>query len=179
MADGDRDAAEELFPAVYDELRAQAEAYMHRERLGHTLQPTALVHEAYLKLVQQDGSRWNDRAHFFAVAATAMRHILVNHALARKSLKRGGDRQRTPLSQVIVEAESRSIDLIALDEALHELTNFDERQSRIVELRFFGGLTNKEVGEVLGVSLRTVEGEWSIAKAWLHRRLSAEGEGDA
>ena len=179
LADGEREAAEDLLPVVYDELRSQADRYLRRERVDHTLQPTALVHEAYLKLVKQDGARWNNRAHFFAVATTAMRRILVNHALAKKSLKRGGDHRRTPLSQVIIAAETRSIDLIALDEALKTLATMDERQSKIVELRFFGGLTAKEVAEALDVSLRTIEGEWSLAKAWLYRQIGSEDGGDA
>ncbi len=171
VADGDRGAAAELFNAVYAELHAQADRCFRHERRDHTLQPTALVHEAYLKLVNQQGVRWNDRAHFFAVAATVMRHILVSHAVARNTAKRGGRRGRTPLSQVVIAADSRSIDLIALDEALKRLAMLDERQSRIVELRFFGGLTNREVAETLGVSLRTVEGEWHLAKAWLLREI--------
>ena len=174
QAEGDRAALAELFEAVYDELRQIAERYFRREQSDHTLQPTALVHEAYLKLVDQSGIRWNDRAHFFGIAARAMRQILVNHALARKAAKRGGDRQRTPLSQIVVAANSRALDLVTLDEALEKLAQLDERQGRIVELRFFGGLTNKEVAEVLGVSLRTIEGEWSIAKAWLLREIESE-----
>ncbi len=177
VADGDSDAETALFDAVYSELRHLACRHMHAERPGHTLQPTALVHEVYLKLIRQQDARWNDRAHFLAVAARAMRQILINHALARKAAKRGGDRQRTPLSQVIVAADNQALDLGELNEALVRLAHLDPRQGRIVELRFFGGLTNKEVAEVLGVSLRTVEGEWSMARAWLLRELQG-GNGD-
>lgn len=174
LVDGDSAATDALFNVVYEELRRLASACFRQERRDHTLQPTALVHEAYLKLIRQDGVQWSGRAHFFAIAARAMRQILINHAVARKAAKRSGNRQRTPLSQVIVASDSRAVDLIALDEALQRLTDRDERASRIVELRFFGGLTNQEVAEVLNVSLRTVEGEWAVAKAWLLRELKGD-----
>ncbi|HNQ23065.1 MAG TPA: sigma-70 family RNA polymerase sigma factor [Phycisphaerae bacterium] len=179
VADGDGAAAQELFEAVYEELHVLAQRCFRRERTDHTLQATALVHEAYLKLVNQQGVRWEDRAHFFAVAARVMRHVLVNHARARKAAKRGGDRGRTPLSQVVIAADTRSLDLIALDEALKKLAALDERQSRIVELRFFGGLSSEEVAGTLGVSLRTVEGEWHLAKAWLLREIGDKTANDS
>ena len=175
VTEGDQDAAAELFQAVYDELHAVAERCFRHERPDHTLQPTALIHEAYLKLINQPQAQWNDRAHFFAAAAMAMRRILVNHAMAHRAAKRGGGRRRTPLSRVIVAANRQSLDLIALEEALQKLATLDARQSRIVELRFFGGLTNAEAAEVLGISLRTVEGEWAMAKTWLLRQI---GEND-
>lgn len=176
VAGGDSAAADELFEAVYGELHAIAGRCFRGERADHTLQPTALVHEAYLKLVRQDGVRWNDRVHFFAVAARAMRQILVNHALARKRLKRGGDRRRTPLSLVAEELSQQTIDLLALDEALGKLEQRDPRMHQVVELRFFSGLTNSEVAELLGVSLRTIEGDWSMARAWLLREIDGAGE---
>ena len=172
VAEGEQGAADELFQAVYAELHALARRYFRGERRDHTLQATALVHEAYVKLVKQEGAHWTNRSHFFAVAACAMRQILVDHALRRKRLKRGGDWHRTPLSQVVLAASGRSLDLIDLDAALQKLATLDERQARIVELRFFAGLTNKEVAEVLGVSLRAAEGDWSMAKAWLHRQMN-------
>lgn len=172
--EGDAAATEALFTIVYSALRTLAAKYLRAERRGHTLQPTALVHEAFLSLIRGESPDWRDRAHFFAVAARAMRRILINHALAKKTLKRGGDRERTPLSIVISPESPRPIDLLALDVALAKLAVRDERQSRIVELRFFGGLTNKEVAEVIGVSPRTVEGEWSMARAWLSRELSED-----
>lgn len=168
---GDASATEHLFTIVYGALRTLAEKFLRSERHGHTLQPTALVHEAFLNLMRGETPDWRDRAHFFAVAARAMRRVLINHALAKKALKRGGDRQRTPLSIVVSPDAPQPIDLLALDEALTALADRDERQARIVELRFFAGLTNKEVADVLEVSLRTVEGEWSMARAWLSRAL--------
>lgn len=174
---GDASATEHLFTVVYGALRALAEKYLRSERNGHTLQPTALVHEAFLKLMHGEAPNWRDRTHFFAVAARAMRRILINHALARKTLKRGGDRQRTPLTISVDTDAPAPIDMLALDEALTRLAARDERQARIVELRFFGGLTNNDVADVLGVSVRTVEGEWSMARAWLSRELHEDGPG--
>ncbi|MCB9852488.1 MAG: sigma-70 family RNA polymerase sigma factor [Phycisphaerales bacterium] len=168
---GDASATEALFTIVYGALRTLAGKYLRSERGGHTLQPTALVHEAFLSLMRGETPDWRDRSHFFAVAARAMRRILINHAVARKALKRGGDRERTPLSIVVSPESPEPIDLLALDDALAKLADRDDRQAQIVELRFFGGLTNKEVAEVLGVSTRTVEGEWSMARAWLSREL--------
>lgn len=180
-SDGDPVAVNGLLPLVYDELRALAQHYLERERSDHTLQATALVHEAYLKLVDQHNARWQDRRHFFAVAAQAIRRILVDHARTKGRHKRGGGLAQRPLHDAAAEIASESrIDLVALDEALIALAKLNERQARIVELRFFGGLSIDEIGEVLGVSARTVDGDWSMARAWLHRFLtrqeSAESE---
>ncbi len=164
-------AAHSLFPLVYDQLREIARVYLSRERSGHTLQPTALVHEAYLKLADQNRVVWQNRSHFLAVAATAMRRILVNHAKAHKALKRGGSLARLALNEALAEAQARSGDIVALDEALVELEKIDPEQVRIVELRFFGGLTAKEAAEVLGVSERTIFRQWLMARAWLKGRV--------
>lgn len=171
---GDPSAAARLLPLVYDELRALAGRYFRRQRSDHTLQPTALVHEAFLRLVDQTHAQWNDRAHFFAVAAQAMRQILINHALARAAAKRGGGRARIALAEDLAPAAEHEFDALALDEALKQLAELDERKARIVELRFFGGLSVEEVAEVLGVSKTTVESDWRMARAWLSRALSVE-----
>lgn len=170
-SDGDDSAVNRLMPLVYDELRALAESYLQTERPDHTLQATALVHEAYVRLIKQEDVEWQNRAHFFAVAAQAIRRILVDHARGHQRAKRGGDRQRVCLDEDEVITEERGLDLLALDEAMEKLAGLNERQSRIVELRFFGGLTAKEVAEVLGVSSRTVDGDWGMARAWLRREL--------
>lgn len=170
-SDGDDSAVNRLMPLVYDELRALAESYLQRERPDHTLQATALVHEAYVRLVRQEDVEWKNRAHFFAVAAQAIRRILVDHARTRQRAKRGGDRQRVRLDEDVALLEERELDLLALDEALGRLATLHERQARIVELRFFGGLGLKEVAEILEVSPRTVDGDWSMARAWLRREL--------
>ena len=172
---GDGSALKKLIPLVYDELRAIAASYLRREPAEHTLQPTALVNEAYLKLVDQKRVDWRGRAHFIAVGAQAMRRILVDHARARQREKRGGGRRRLPLDEDFQLSTERDEDVIALDEALRKLSQLDERQARIVELRFFGGLTVQEAAEVLGVSKRTVEAEWTMVRAWLRRELSEEG----
>ena len=174
----DRAATSEFFDVVHRELRALAGQYFRGERPDHTLQPTALVNEAYLKLIRQKNARWNDRTHFFAVAARAMRQILVDHALKRKRLKRGGDWQRTPLSLVAEELSSQTIDLLAIDEALQKLERLDQRMHQVVELRFFSGLAIKEVAQLLGVSRRTVEGDWSMARAWLLREIDGAGDNE-
>jgi len=172
IQEGDRDAAERLMPLVYDEFRALAGRFLARERAGHTLQPTALVHEAYLKLVDQSRVDWKGRTHFFAVGAQAMRRILVDHARGRQRIKRGGDRARITVEHAPVVDDRNVEDLLALDEALEKLERLDPRQARIVELRFFGGLDVAEVAEALGVSKRTVEAEWTVVRAWLRRELS-------
>jgi RNA polymerase sigma factor (TIGR02999 family) len=178
LRDGDESVAARLLPLVYDDFRSLALRHLARERAGHTLQPTALVHEAYLKLVDQTRVNWQGRTHFFAVGAQAMRRILVEHARSRRREKRGGDRQRVELEEASALAPERAVDLLDLDEALQRLEALDERQARVVELRFFGGMKMEEVALTLGVSKRTAEGDWRMARAWLHREL-AGGEPDA
>jgi RNA polymerase sigma factor (TIGR02999 family) len=170
-----RNVPDQLLPIVYGELRRLAGAYLKREPSGHTLQPTELVHEAYLKLVDQTRVDWHGRTHFFAVAATAMRRILVDHARQKSRQKRGGDRRRVTLNEEIcgVRPDCELEDLLALDDALIELAGHDARQAQIVEMRAFADLKVSEVAEVLGVSKRTIEGEWAHAVAWLKRRLAS------
>jgi RNA polymerase sigma factor (TIGR02999 family) len=172
LQNGRTGAAEDLLPLVYQELRRIAGSYMRRERSDHTLQATALVHEAYLQLVDQTRVDWKNRAHFFGVAAQLMRRILVEHARAHHAQKRGGNAAKLSLDEVINHFPGREITLVALDDSLKELERLDERQSRIVELRFFGGLTTEEVAEVLSISTATVEREWRSARAWLYSQLS-------
>jgi RNA polymerase sigma factor (TIGR02999 family) len=166
-------AEEQLLGMVYNELRHIAAAYMRRERPGHTLQPTALVHEAYLQLVDQTRVNWQSRAHFFGVASRLMRRILVDHARSHLAEKRGGSAQKLSLDEAIGVSRKREVALDALDDALNTLSEIDPRQSRIVELRFFGGLTVEETAEVLDTSTATIEREWRMAKAWLHGQLQA------
>jgi len=168
---GDEQANAQLAPLIYDELRRLAAYYIRSERPDHTLQATALVHEAYIKLVGQDID-WQSRAHFFAVAAQVMRRVLVDYARAAKADKRAGKLHRIPLESALVYAEEQSGELIALDEALERLGQWDPRQSRIVELRFFAGLSVEETAEVLGISTRTVKRDWSMARAWLYSELT-------
>lgn len=173
-SDGDKDAADRLMPMVYDGLRKIAAQYLRKERNDHTFQPTALVHEAYLKLIDISDINWQDRAHFFAAASTMMRRILVDHARARLTDKRGGEAQRIALEDVIsFSTDKTDVDLLALDEALGLLAEFDDQQSKIVELRFFGGLTIEETAHVLGISVSTVKREWTLAKAWLYRKMTS------
>lgn len=171
---GDQEALNELIPLVYDELRRLASRYLRRERVNHTLQTTALVHEAYLRLVHEKNANWQNRVHFFAVASQLMRHILVDYARSHNAAKRGGDYSRLSFDEAMIVSEEKSADLMALDEALSKLAAIDPEQSRVVELRVFGGLTVEETAEALGVSARTVKREWSMAKAWLHRQLRKE-----
>lgn len=159
-------------PLVYNELRRVAGRYMRGERPDHTLQPTALVHEAYLRLVGQREVAWQNRSHFFAVASRLMRNILVDHARARQAHKRGGQDQKVTFDEALERAGGESTDLLALDEALTHLAERDPRQARMVELRFFGGLSEKEAAEVLGISVRTVKRDWAVARAWLYREIS-------
>ena len=168
---GDAEATAHLLEVVHEELRALAGGFARGQRAGHTLQPTALVNEAFLKLVHGGSPAWNDRAHFLAVAATAMRQILTDHARARAAQKRGGEWEKVSLSDLEMHASAGEIDLLALDDALEKLAAFDPRKHRVVELRFFGGLTVEEVARVLGLSTTTVESEWRAARAWLAARL--------
>jgi len=170
---GRRESADVLLSLVYDELRKIARRYLRKERSDHTLQPTALVHEAYMKLIDLSDVSWQDRAHFFAVASSVMRNILVDHARARLAEKRGGEGQRIALEDVVSFSREPDVDLLALDEALNKLAKFDEQQSRLVELRFFGGLTIEETAHVLEISPATVKREWTVAKAWLFRQMKS------
>lgn len=171
---GDVSASESLLPLVYDQLRAIAGSYFRGQRSDHTLQPTALVHEAYLKLVRGEGDGWRSQTHFCAVAATAMRQVLANHAEARRAAKRGGDARRVPLGDVTTPSGEQRLDIVALDEALTLLREIDERQARVIELWFFGGLPVEQIAEVLEVSERTVERDWRRARAWLNSRLAED-----
>ncbi len=168
---GDKTALDELLPLVQVELHGLAKRIMSRERQGHTWQTTELVNEAYLKLVNQQQVEWQDRAHFFAVASQVMRHLLVDHARERQQVKHGGGAQRLSLDDVALVAPDRSAELLALDDALSRLADFDKQKSRIVELRYFGGLTVEEVAEVLGIAAITVKREWARAKLWLYKEL--------
>jgi RNA polymerase sigma factor (TIGR02999 family) len=168
---GRRDAMEDLVPLVYDELRRIAGRHMRRESEGHTLQPTALVNEAYMKLVDQTSADWQGRTHFLAVASGAMRRILIDHARGRLRQKRGAELRRVDIEEVLEREGASDADLVDLHDALERLAALDERQARVVELRFFGGLSVDEVAATLEVSKRTVEGEWTHAKAWLRREL--------
>jgi len=171
---GDRAALDELLPAVYDEMRRLAGGYLRRERSGHTLQATALAHEAFLRLVGQREVAWQDRAHFMGLAAQAMRRILADYARRRKADKRGDDPARVTLDRIELAAPEDDVDADDLDAALEKLAALDERQARLVELRFFGGLTIDETADVLGISPATVKRDWTLARAWLHRELKGE-----
>ena len=170
---GKTEVMNELLPKIYDELHRRAKAYLRRERQNHTLQPTALVHEAYLKLIDQRDDNWQSREHFFAIAAQAMRRILVDHARNRHRVKRGGSSEDLPLEEALLAvADESNVDLIALDEAMAKLAEFDPQRERIVELRYFGGLTVDEAAKALGISRATAARDWQVAKAWLHRELT-------
>ena len=169
---GDSNASEKLIPLVYEELRGLARNYLARERGDHTLQTTAVVHEAYLRLVGQREIAWKNRAHFLGVAAQMMRRILVDHARAHLARRRGGSQQRVSLDEVSISPRTHSADLIALDEALTRLAEIDARQARVVELRFFGGLTEAETAKTLGVSTKTVNRDWLVAQAWLRSEIA-------
>jgi RNA polymerase sigma factor (TIGR02999 family) len=171
---GDRNAPERLMPFVYDELRRLARSFLARERGAHTLQPTALVHEAYVRLVDQRSVEWQNRAHFYGIAASMMRRVLIDHARAHATEKRGGAVVHLSLDDVQVSLEQRASDFLALDEALEKLAQFDERKCRIVEMRFFAGLKDEEIAEVLGVTTRTVLRDWKKARLWLYRELSLD-----
>ncbi|RKY16801.1 MAG: RNA polymerase subunit sigma-70 [Planctomycetota bacterium] len=171
MSAGQQGASDELFPIVYDELRRLAAGLMRGERSGHTLQATALVHEVWLKLVDIDDTQWEGRGHFMRVASRAMRNLLVDHARARRTDKRGGKQARQPLDELVAVYEDRGIDLLALSTALDDLGQMDEQLARLVDLRFFGGLENRETAQVLGISLRSTERAWFSARAFLRTQL--------
>lgn len=172
-SDGKQDALDLLLPLVYGELRRQASRFLRRERIGHTLQTTALINEAYLKLIDQRTVNWQNRAHFFGIAAQAMRRILVDYAKSRHREKRGGIGEDLPLEAAqFVVSGAKNVDLEALDEAMERLAEVDERQARIVELRYFGGLSIEETAEVLKISQATVKSDWRSAKAWLYREIT-------
>jgi len=176
MAEDERQSLDSLLPLVYKELRRLAAGYLRREKPGQTLQPTALVHEAYMRLMKDRPDRWQNRAHFCAIAAHSMRQILIERARARGAAKRGGVRHRVTLDDALAAGEDRSIDLLALDEALERLAAIDPEQARLVELRFFGGLTVEETAEAMDISPATVKRHWTIAKAWLRADLSRLAE---
>ncbi|HEV2669190.1 MAG TPA: sigma-70 family RNA polymerase sigma factor [Blastocatellia bacterium] len=171
---GDRAALDQLFPVVYQELRRMAGNYLRQENPGHTLQPTALVHEAWLRLIDQARVNWRNRAQFFGVAAQMMRRILVDHAKAKHREKRGGEAVKLSLDVAINLSQEREADLLALDDALGELTRVDERKGRVVELRYFGGFSVEETAQILGVSPETVMRDWKMAKAWLYQQIRRE-----
>ena len=171
---GDKQALDHLLPAVYQELRKIASGYLRGERAGHTLQPTALIHEAYLRLIDQNFPPWQSRTHFFGVAAQLMRQILVEHARSHQAAKRGGGGQKLSLDEATVYSVEQAADLVALDDALRTLAALDERKCRVVELRFFGGLSVEETAEVLGVSVATIGREQRLAQAWLHREVEKQ-----
>ncbi len=176
LSDGQESAPERLMPLVYDELRKLAQGYLREERAAQTLQATALVHEAYIRLVDWQNVSWQNRAHFFALAAQVMRRILVDHAREKQAQKRGGGHTMLSLDEAVSFPQQREVDLVALDDALKDLAVLDTMQSRIVELRFFGGLTIEETAEALRTSPATVKREWTLAKAWLHKTIKGSAK---
>lgn len=173
LTGGNKDVVNQILPHIYDELRRLAGNYLRRERSDHTLQPTALVHEAYMKLIDQKKVKWQNRAHFFGIAAQVMRRILMDHARKHSAEKRGGEAEKLPIEEeILVVSHGRSAELLALDEALEKLAQFDETKAKIVELRYFGGLSIEETAEVMGVSVPTINRHWRMAKAWLHAEVS-------
>lgn len=178
LTDGNRAVLDQLLPLIYDELRRLAGSYLRRERSDHTLQATALVHEAYMRMVDQSRVQWQNRAHFFGVAAQMMRRILVDHARRHAAEKRGSAGEKISLDAISGISVSPDKDMVALDEALTQLAEFDPQQARVVEMKYFGGLTIEEIAEVLGVSPATVKREWSTAKAWLYLALTNNKTGD-
>jgi RNA polymerase sigma factor (TIGR02999 family) len=172
---GDQAARDHLMPMVYAELHKLAHRHIRKERPGHTLQTSALVNEAYVRLVDQRGVQWQSRAHFFAIAAQMMRRILVDYARKRKFAKRGGNQQQVSLDEALIVSKQRSAEVVLLDDALTQLAEVDERKSKVVELKFFGGLSIEETAEALGVSPGTVMRDWTLAKAWLRRAMSKRG----
>lgn len=169
---GDETAIDRLFPLVYSELRRQARNYLNKERVNHTLQPTALVHEVYLRLVKLNQIKWENRAHFYAISATTMRRILVDHARELAAEKRGGEFQRLTLENLQIANEQKATDLLELDEALNKLAEIEERKARVIEMNFFGGLNQKEIAEVLNITEKTIQRDLKFAKLWLFRELS-------
>jgi len=169
---GDREKEERVLEVIYDELRRQARRYLRRERPGFSMQTTELIHEAYIKLIRQDVVEWESRTHFFAISASLMRRILIDHARTRHRLKRGGNADPLPLDDAVVAVVGNSIDLVALDEALDRLAELDPQQARVVELRYFSGLSLEETAKVLEVSVSTVRRDWNVARAWLRYELS-------
>jgi RNA polymerase sigma factor (TIGR02999 family) len=176
--EGNKAALDKLMPLVYDELRRLARYYLGRERAGHTLETTALVNEAYLRLIDQRSVRWQSRAHFFGIASQLMRRILVDYARSRRYLKRGGGANQVSLDEAMIVSKGRAADVVALDDALTALAEIDRRKSQVVEMRFFGGLSIEETAEVLRVSPGTVMRDWTMAKAWLHREITKEVTSD-
>src|SRR5215207_9546010 len=173
LTDGNEEVVNQILPHIYDELRRLASSYLRRERSNHTLQPTALVHEAYMKLIDQKQVQWQNRAHFFGIAAQVMRRILMDHARKHSAGKRGGEAEKLPLEEeILIVSHDKSADLIALDDALESLAKFDEQKARIVELRYFGGLSIEETAEVIGVSVPTINRQWRMAKAWLYSQIA-------
>jgi RNA polymerase sigma-70 factor (ECF subfamily) len=174
LGEGDPDAMQKLVPLVYEELRQLARHYLRGERAGHTLQPTALVHEVYARMIGEQNIRWQGKQHFFAMAATTMRRVLLDHARKRHAAKRGGDDVRITLDPSLAAGDRRDVDVIALDRALVKLSQLDAAQGRIVELRYFAGLGLEEVAQTLSVSTATVKREWTVARAWLHREMTRQ-----
>ena len=174
IGDGDSQATAELFPLVYDELRRLARTRMAQERIEHTLQPTALVHEAYLRLIGNDDPRWDGRSHFYAAAAEAMRRILIEHARRKAAIKHGGELHRVELDEFVAIDNERANELVALDEALVELEKHDPQAAQLVKLRYFAGLSHQEAAEALGISRRAADRLWALAKAWLYRQISGD-----
>ena len=172
--DGSEDAKERLLPFVYEELKRQARFFMSRERVNHTLQPTALVHEAFVRISEQSGVDWQNRRHFFGIASRLMRQILVDHARVHGAAKRGGNTIHFSIDDVQIPVEDRAASILALDEVLAKLAEFDSQQAKIVEMRFFGGMSNKEIAEHLEISERTVGREWQSARLWLYRELNRD-----
>ncbi len=176
LSEGNAQMVDDILPLIYDELRRLAGNYLRRERSDHTLQPTALVHEAYIKLIDQTQVKWQNRAHFFGIAANIMRRILVDYARQHKAEKRGGAAEKMPLEEeILIVSEGKSAELLALDEALENLAKIDPQKSKIVELRYFGGLSVEETAEVMNCSAVTIKRQWRMAKAWLYGRIKDEG----
>ena len=172
--EGKREVLDEMLPLVYDELRRIAARYLESENRSHTLQPTALVHEVYLRLVNQHSVNWRNRAQFYGIAAQMMRRILVNHAVAKRAEKRGSDGERVSLEETTISLDELNLDLLALDEALNLLANLDQAKAQLVEMNFFGGMTTKEIAEVTGKSTATIEREWAFARSWLYQKLALD-----